>query len=91
MFSKTTLNFVLKNTRDSLKKQNFSNLISFDKISDQNGYTGTLGLNSPKNRNALSARMVQEINHLLDNIQNDQDIRSLIVRSRVAGVFCAGK
>ncbi|XP_044253703.1 methylglutaconyl-CoA hydratase, mitochondrial-like [Tribolium madens] len=48
------------------------------------------GFNRPKQKNALSANLVTELQKSLHKITFDTSARVLIVRSLVPGVFCAG-
>ncbi|KAJ8681859.1 hypothetical protein QAD02_017651 [Eretmocerus hayati] len=49
-----------------------------------------LGLRRPTARNALGKRLLKELYDALDNLQKDDKVRALIVRSLVPGVFCSG-
>ncbi|MEM7538190.1 MAG: enoyl-CoA hydratase/isomerase family protein [Chloroflexota bacterium] len=46
-------------------------------------------LNRPEVRNALTGEMVAELHAVLDNIENDRTVRTLILRG-AGGFFCAG-
>ncbi|KAJ2798003.1 hypothetical protein H4R20_004980 [Coemansia guatemalensis] len=50
----------------------------------------TLTLNRPKAKNALSRSVVDNLRNALTDIRNDHEARVIVVRSTVAGVFCAG-
>ncbi|KAJ1987367.1 hypothetical protein EDC05_005867 [Coemansia umbellata] len=50
----------------------------------------TLELNRPKAKNALSRSLVAEFRKVLSEIRNDHDVRVVVIRSTVPGVFCAG-
>ena len=56
----------------------------------QDGKIGLLKINNPEKRNALSAEMIQEMNDALDFIQDDQDMRAVILKSSTPGMFCSG-
>ncbi|KAG8747426.1 hypothetical protein FRC10_001097 [Ceratobasidium sp. 414] len=49
-----------------------------------------LSLNRLKSKNAISVRMVEQIKEALNEAQNDNSLRTLIVRSTSPGAFCAG-
>ncbi len=49
----------------------------------------TIWLNSPENRNALSADLVAELATVLTAIQDDRRVRGVTLRGK-GGVFCAG-
>lgn len=74
------------------KNVHFSSLVKLEKINlDTNGCFGVIAIQSPKNRNALNKSLVTEFNAALTDLENDTDIRILIIRSLVAGIFSAGK
>ncbi|KAJ1954997.1 hypothetical protein DL89DRAFT_223713 [Linderina pennispora] len=50
----------------------------------------TLTLNRPKAKNALSRNLVKDFRAALEEIRFDNDARVVVLRSSVAGVFCAG-
>lgn len=50
-----------------------------------------IGLNRPKQRNALSRNLITELENSLENIRNDSEVRVVIIRSLTPGIFCAGK
>ncbi|WP_017930723.1 enoyl-CoA hydratase/isomerase family protein [Robiginitomaculum antarcticum] len=49
----------------------------------------TVTLNSPENRNALSAELTAELSAVLDHCHNNYDIRGITLRG-AGGTFCAG-
>ncbi|KAF9226648.1 ClpP/crotonase [Gyrodon lividus] len=49
-----------------------------------------LFLNRPQSKNAISVRMLQELQECLETVKFDKSIRALIVRSTSTGSFCAG-
>ncbi len=49
----------------------------------------TLTLNSPENRNALSAELTADLNAVLDHCHGNHDIRGITLRG-ADGTFCAG-
>jgi len=49
-----------------------------------------IGFNRPKAKNAVSRKMLAEINAAIDHLKFDKNLRVLIIRSMVPGVFCAG-
>lgn len=50
-----------------------------------------MAMNRPNQKNSFSMNLVQEISNAVDEIAADNSVRTLIVRSLVPGVFCAGK
>jgi enoyl-CoA hydratase/carnithine racemase len=53
------------------------------------GTVARMTLNRPERANALNAAMLDEINHTLDEIEADRNIRAVIVRGQ-GGVFSSG-
>jgi len=49
-----------------------------------------LSLNRPQSKNAISRKLLQEMQLSLDIAEFDKDLRVLIVRSTTPGSFCAG-
>ena len=49
----------------------------------------TLTLDSPPNRNALSARMLDELRSALDRAASDPEVRAVVL-THTGGTFCAG-
>ena len=58
------------------------------------GHLGLITLNRPKALNALSLAMVRELNHVLQEWQDDAQVRAVVVRGSNKegpfGAFCAG-
>jgi enoyl-CoA hydratase/carnithine racemase len=58
------------------------------------GHLGFITLNRPKALNALSLAMVRELNHVLQQWQDDAQVRAVVVRGSNKegpfGAFCAG-
>ncbi|KAH7105433.1 ClpP/crotonase [Auriculariales sp. MPI-PUGE-AT-0066] len=50
----------------------------------------SLVLNRPQAKNAISMRLLAEIQQCLDELRNDKSARALIIRSSQVGSFCAG-
>ena len=60
-------------------------LINFD----QSDAIGTITLNHPEKRNALSLAMLQELNDLLNGLKNDSNVKVVIVRG-AGKIFSSG-
>lgn len=56
---------------------------------DVEGAVGTITLNQPEKRNALSLALLKELNLLLDAVKEDRNVKSLIVRG-AGKVFSSG-
>lgn len=49
-----------------------------------------LGLNRPKAKNSFSKSLSQKLIQAIEELQYDETLRVLIIRSMVPGIFCAG-
>lgn len=49
-----------------------------------------IGLNKPETRNAFNRTMVKNFSTALDFLAHDKNVRVVIIRSLLPGVFCAG-
>ena len=58
------------------------------KVTRQANYA-TLTLNRPEKRNALNQPLIEALNHALASLENEKEIRALLVRGEGAS-FCAG-
>ncbi len=56
---------------------------------DAKSAVGTITLNQPEKRNALSLDMLRELSSLLDEIKEKDDVKALIIRG-AGKVFCSG-
>lgn len=56
---------------------------------DAKSAVGTITLNQPEKRNALSLDMLRELSGLLDEIKEKDDVKALIIRG-AGKVFCSG-
>lgn len=65
--------------------------VRYEKQKGENAGIAIVAFDSPKNKNALSATLVRELNSILDDIYYDSELRVVILRSLVEGVFCAGR
>jgi len=64
--------------------------VVLDYLADDLEGVAVLGFNRPKAKNAVSRQMLAEINEAFDALKFDKNLRVLIIRSLVPGVFCAG-
>lgn len=49
-----------------------------------------IGLNKGVSKNAFSKSLVQQLTETVDLLKHDRNVRVVILRSLVPGVFCAG-
>src|SRR5215510_3233933 len=58
-------------------------------INERNEGIGTLTLNRPLKRNALSRELVEQLSQTISDLENDQALRVLILTG-AGDAFCAG-
>ncbi len=56
---------------------------------EKRGAVGLLTLDRPERLNAINRRMIEELNRLLDSVEADESLRSLVVTG-AGRAFCAG-
>ncbi|RMC18956.1 hypothetical protein DUI87_03554 [Hirundo rustica rustica] len=49
-----------------------------------------LGLNRSHAKNALSKNLVKMMSKAVDALKSDKKVRTVVIRSEVPGIFCAG-
>ncbi|XP_069481742.1 methylglutaconyl-CoA hydratase, mitochondrial isoform X2 [Ambystoma mexicanum] len=49
-----------------------------------------LGINRPHSKNAISKNLVKTMFKTIDSLKSDKKVRTVILRSEVPGIFCAG-
>jgi len=59
-------------------------------LEEENKGIVVLGLNRPKAMNALSKKLVADLQAARDAVMFDKDVRVVILRSHAKGAFCAG-
>ncbi|XP_067136472.1 methylglutaconyl-CoA hydratase, mitochondrial [Centruroides vittatus] len=62
----------------------------FEKLTGDRDGIAIIGFNRPKARNAFSKNLVGSIASTIDLLKFEKNIRCLIIRSYVPGIFCAG-
>lgn len=83
--------FFAKNYRNFATVYESFTAVKYEKLKLENSGIAVIALDNPKNKNALSATLVREVNTILDDIYYDSNIRVVVLRSLISGVFCAGK
>uniref|UniRef100_V9KRB9 AU RNA-binding protein/enoyl-CoA hydratase n=1 Tax=Callorhinchus milii TaxID=7868 RepID=V9KRB9_CALMI len=48
------------------------------------------GINRPQSKNAISKKLVEMITEAIEAVKCDKNVRTVILRSEVPGIFCAG-
>ncbi|KAB1256064.1 Methylglutaconyl-CoA hydratase; mitochondrial [Camelus dromedarius] len=49
-----------------------------------------LGINRASAKNSLSKNLIKMLSKAVDALKSDKKVRTIIVRSEVPGIFCAG-
>lgn len=74
--------------RFSLASQSTENIV-INQLESKDAGILVLNLNKQERKNALSIRMLADLNRTIDNVKK-QSVRVLIIKSNVPGTFCAG-
>lgn len=64
--------------------------VIFEELKGSDSGITVFGFNRPKQKNALSANLVTELQNSLHKVMFEASTRVLIIRSLVPGIFCAG-
>ncbi|XP_054842068.1 methylglutaconyl-CoA hydratase, mitochondrial isoform X3 [Eublepharis macularius] len=59
-------------------------------LDDEHKGIVVLGINRPHSKNALNKNVIKMISKVLEALKSDKKVRTVICRSEVPGVFCAG-
>lgn len=54
------------------------------------GKIAVMGMNRPKAKNAFSKNLIGRFEESVHSVRFDKDVRAVIIRSMVPGIFCAG-
>lgn len=57
---------------------------------DGQGKIAVLGMNRPKAKNSFSKNLIERFEESVHSVRFDKDVRAVIIRSMVPGIFCAG-
>lgn len=57
---------------------------------DKHQGISVVGLNKPHTKNAFSRSLVTHLSNALDVLENDRNVRVVVIKSEVPNVFCAG-
>lgn len=74
-----------------LSSQNVNQELIYTKLSNNEEGIAVMTMNRPKQKNSFSTSLVNDISHVVDEVATDNTVRTLIIRSLVPGVFCAGQ
>ncbi|XP_020832349.1 methylglutaconyl-CoA hydratase, mitochondrial isoform X1 [Phascolarctos cinereus] len=59
-------------------------------LEEENKGIVVLGINRSYAKNALSKNLIKMLSKAVDSLKSDKKVRTIIVRSEVPGIFCAG-
>ncbi|KAM6216142.1 methylglutaconyl-CoA hydratase, mitochondrial [Rhynchocyon petersi] len=59
-------------------------------LEEENRGTVVLGINRAYAKNALSKNLIKMLSKAVDALKSDKKVRTIIVKSEVPGIFCAG-
>nr|XP_039254982.1 methylglutaconyl-CoA hydratase, mitochondrial-like [Styela clava] len=82
-------------TSQLLKKSRYLSTATNDELvvqqldGDDEGIV-VLGLNRPKAKNSFSKSLSQKLTQAIEDLQYEEKLRVLIIRSMIPGIFCAG-
>ncbi|XP_039254982.2 methylglutaconyl-CoA hydratase, mitochondrial-like [Styela clava] len=82
-------------TSQLLKKSRYLSTAANDELvvqqldGDDEGIV-VLGLNRPKAKNSFSKSLSQKLTQAIEDLQYEEKLRVLIIRSMIPGIFCAG-
>ncbi|CAC5422982.1 AUH [Mytilus coruscus] len=79
---------MLKNTY--LVKSNDTDECSLEFLEGDNEGIAVISMNRPKAKNSLGKVFLSQFQGCMNNVKFEKNIRVLIIRSLVPGVFCAG-
>lgn len=90
MFAKSLNNFNKHSTQLIRFFSEKSSDLIIQKLNGKHSGVTVLGLNRPKQKNALGSNLMNELNRAIDDLYYESNSRILIIRSLVPGVFGAG-
>lgn len=83
-------NFIIKKLSTKPTQEHTQELVNVKHLMDNDKGITVIGLNRPCSRNALNTHMVNQLTNIFEELNNDNNIRIVIFRSLVQGIFCAG-
>ncbi|CAG9854226.1 unnamed protein product [Phyllotreta striolata] len=70
--------------------QSTNKLIIYEQLTGERKGISLIGFNRPKQRNALSKELVENLNNIVDQVACDDSNRVVVLHSLVAKTFCSG-
>jgi methylglutaconyl-CoA hydratase len=66
------------------------NEVTLEFVEGNGAKIAVIGFNRPQAKNSMSKNLLKRLQISLDQIRYDKDVRVLVIRSLVPGIFCAG-
>ncbi|XP_050539253.1 methylglutaconyl-CoA hydratase, mitochondrial-like [Daktulosphaira vitifoliae] len=86
--------FIVKNIAYNLSTkptpEHLQPFVTLQKLTGKEEGIAVVGLNRPGSRNAINKNMVDQLFNIIKQVNSSNDIRVVILRSLVKGIFCAG-
>ncbi|UYV64241.1 AUH [Cordylochernes scorpioides] len=70
--------------------QESSNELIYEKLEGDSKGISIIGMNRPKAKNSFSKNQLARFEDILNQVKYDPELRCVVVRSMVPGIFCAG-
>jgi len=83
-------NFVIKYLSTKPTQEHAQELVNVERLTNNDKGIAIIGLNRPWSKNAINKHMVDQLSNVFKQMYKDNDVRVIIFRSLVKGVFCAG-
>lgn len=64
--------------------------VKVEKLSGKHDNVVVVGLNRPAAKNSFSRSLVNRLSEIVQDLKHDKDVRVVVLRSLVPGIFCAG-
>lgn len=83
-------NFIFKKLSTKPTQEHTQELVNVERLSNSDKGIVVLSLNRPGSKNAINSHMVDQLTSNFKRLYNDKDVRVVVFRSLVKGIFCAG-
>lgn len=83
-------NFIFKNASTKPTQEHTQELVNVEHLTHNDKGIVVIGLNRPWSKNAINKHMVDQLSNIFRHLYTDNNIKVVIFRSLVKGIFCAG-
>lgn len=83
-------NYIFKHLSTKPTQEHSQELVNIERLTNNDKGIAVIGLNRPWSKNAINKHMVDQLSNIFTQLYNDNDIRVVIFRSFIKGIFCAG-